>query len=736
MEGTLSDLDGSFRLVATRKEALEFRHASDLIFFVDKQKAPESLYVIIDYLSFFNIHINDQIEDQGERYKEDEVLFSANKAAGIIRRAILKYPETMFFFDESWNQDKKVDFRHFLLKGKISDVSLINRDYHWFSVNEDDPFQAIKRDRSNLFDGSNLRYVIMRHMYDELKVDRYNFSIMQDSRAKHLALVIEEETAQNRFNSYCLYVNGFRVFPVLSAKELKKFNDHVRDNVCDACLLVRDFDLQFDDTEESKPRTLGVYECTNPEEKKHKLDLEIFTVDEIRRAKRVEKNEKGEKRSYWYILEQGDKKTCQKEISLEWIDGSGPYQNLYWSDLRNIETVYITKGPKNVLVKNDGSAFMQEDSAGHQIIQGLYKPVTGVYEPFRKFKTIKERSDEVMSYGKDDDDSRESKEQKYYINTDRKNHEHGVPLDIYDLVKAMVERARHYQRTRNYTLSAMVAWNAIEVMNGFHEQLMLQAYHIAATSENAIAMNVLGGDDTALKNDALFRIGKIKNDIERLLARKDSQENGRKKDLTQNILNQIFIDCRHYCKEKEHFGAESAFIGAVAHNSDGFKVSELVPSVRRKLARIKTIQASIVEKEKEAYKRHLMASISKIEKLTSFDHGCFEIVNKRSLGKRLEKLKKSYSKAFDEEAVSSITDVGQSLNLEQGDVIKIKLKKPSNSSFMGHDKIIWETSDERIATVKKGVVRALEEGEVIITATQSSAPTPIQIQIVVSRKSN
>ena len=137
----------------------------------------------------------------------------------------------------------------------------------------------------------------------------------------------------------------------------------------------------------------------------------------------------------------------------------------------------------------------------------------------------------------------------------------------------MVDRAwKYYYEDKRYIHAAVLAQETIEVLNGFHEALLLKAYHILAVSENAIAMNTIGGDEEALKNDAIFRISKIDYEIERILRRPKENGNGNedRREFKYNILNQIFSDCRKICKEKEHFAAEDCFISAMAHVNEGF----------------------------------------------------------------------------------------------------------------------------------------------------------------------
>ena len=149
------------------------------------------------------------------------------------------------------------------------------------------------------------------------------------------------------------------------------------------------------------------------------------------------------------------------------------------------------------------------------------------------------------------------------MKTSRAGHDHGVPLNIYDMVKDMVDRAKVYYEEKRYIRSSILSWEAIEVMNGFHEVLTLDAYHIYALSENAIAMRVLGGKESILTEDTSFRVRKIRADVNRLLFRHG--HNTERRRLALNVLNQIFSDCRAFCKQKEHFDSEEVFLSAIGH---------------------------------------------------------------------------------------------------------------------------------------------------------------------------
>lgn len=716
---TFQDRRNAFSISHMAKK-ITFRHASDLASFLERQQDLGNFYVIIDYLSFFNCHLDDNIDEAPssssnrskikDNIKENNA-FSVKKASEIIAKTILCYPEVRFMFDESWKKENHSDgdFTDFLFYDGSDDVSSVLKEYHQYRVYDEQPFAFIQRNWDNLYDGSNLRFAIKRYIYKLLMVKRYNFSAIQDSRSNNMALSVEEEHFQNRLNSYALYANGFRVLPISSSQDLKRFKDSRSPSV-----IIRDYDLQFPDEDVNKKETIRFGDD----------EVTINAVDYIRGAKLINETSNKKIKLYknrWHVL-----------------------NDEYWSSLINKPIYFISKGGPQIKIVAIESIFLKErekllkeqqtfkneleslkrrstdsktllsldnliqkidnnigpvflEGVKIQVLQGLEKPVSGVYLPFHYFKEIKERynsfgklelyikkhavelakkckcwrdkkdlitylnedvffkthffsslkiyfaifrcksaSDfkdildkdrlEKMLYSKDHtfelakkcrcwrdklalirylnedinfktlsissvktyiyilrcksvsdykdilDIDRYEKRQEWSIKTDRENHDHGVPLDLYDLAKCMIERASRYYKQEKYIKSAVISSETIEVLNGFHEALMLQAYHILATSENAIAMNTIGSSESALKKDAKFRIKKIEHDVDRMLTRSSHE----RRDLKYNFLNQIFIDCRNFCQAKKHFGAEECFISAMAHVNEGFNPFDIL----------------------------------------------------------------------------------------------------------------------------------------------------------------
>lgn len=590
---------------------LRFKHASDLLYFLNTYGDEGDLgylYVIIDYPSFFNTKEHCSYI---EREKTNELeSFSVKDAAKAIRRAILQYPEVFFMFDESWNNENPPKYPSFLFyfDEKLY-INYVWTDYHKYSVKEgNNPFDAILRGRTSLFDGSNLRYAIKRYEYDILKVERYNFNLVQDSRAKNLAICIEEERAQNRFNSYALYANGYRVLPVFTSKELKCVNENATNLY--PKLIVRDYDLQFPDVDD-KETSIDIQD---------KESYIIHTIDYIRGAKYIKRTDNTHNQNHPANEQLNDDHL--KYLDSWMIPPTNP-NHLYWDNLLKVQDVkvfFVSKGVgdkmriylttadyrtkrKHELKKHNKSETVPSgwfvDGIAHQSMRGTKKPISGIYTTFRRFETIKERYDSFCIVDKHhflkNHISNTEKASQWYIDTNRKNHEHGVPLDFYDSVRNMLERAWKYYNVGKYIRSAIISSEVIEVLNGFHEALVLQAYHILAISENAIAMNTIGSNEEELSMDASFRISKIAGEVDRLMDRQrdghqffrsdslnkligrwmDTEGEDRRK-LKYNILNQIFSECRSFCKEKEHFDSENRFISAMAHVNEGYTFTDVI----------------------------------------------------------------------------------------------------------------------------------------------------------------
>ena len=241
------------------------------------------------------------------------------------------------------------------------------------------------------------------------------------------------------------------------------------------------------------------------------------------------------------------------------------YKSPFWNNLTKIKTLFISRGNPDIIdIKHPdvfesiypNETYHLENDGKKLIIPGMTKPLNGIHQPFENTQAIKACYDGIYH-------------KKWpLINTDRKNHSHGIPLDIYDLIQSLIERSEYYYSINKYVHSAILSNEAIEIMNGFHKSLMVKAYHLYAISENAVSMNAIGVDERELQEDAQIRISKIERTV-RWFYRKKNNEGWEQ---SKNVLNQIYNDCRRFCKDKEHFLSEEAFVGAMGHSNDGINI--------------------------------------------------------------------------------------------------------------------------------------------------------------------
>jgi len=530
---------------ALEGEKDEFNDPRDLITLIERNQKKDSLHIIIDYVSCCGTG------------KETNY-------ATAIRDIIMCYPEVQFLFDETFvrkskdERNKGYNFLNFLFwkaeTDKDSVIGNVFAAFHQFDLGDFDKnavkkqFVRLLKGCNNMFDASNLRYAIKRIKFRKLDVKR-NYEKLEESRKSHAAVVVEEEYHQNMFNSYCLYANGYRVFPVVSATELKWINEESWNRYLfsqgverfkqkgESPLLIRDYDLQFVDenivdsgvekgqiTIKGNPKPIGLNE-----------------IDYIRGAKAVE-----------YEDEHGSKIIRYKLVEKDAKGNPNPYWKVFQKD----KVYFVSKGGGGVEIKlGKGKAMevkISQSSKGKVsdklVLNGLKKPLEGIYISVKRIEDIDTRYNE-------------SQDDLPFVISRQGGTGHSCPLDIYGIARSMVHRAEdHYKNGRN-RLAALVAGEALEVLNGFHRSLMNKAYHIQAVSENAMAMSLLGGDEGVLKKDIKFRLKrKVIKDAKRMIP--DDKDRF-------NLLYNIFNDCMLFCREKEYFEAADEALSVMVYEKEG-----------------------------------------------------------------------------------------------------------------------------------------------------------------------
>ena len=492
-------------------------------------------------------------------------------------------------------------------------LEYVNFDLLTFTLSGDSYLLDLVYKQDNLFDATNIRYAIKQWKYAELDVHSQNFYLAQKSRRDNLAVCVEEERAQNRFNSYCLYANGFRVLPVNTALALKDLNEQAE--ILKPSIIIRDYDLQFFDSNDIKYNdgdTSNSIKAIRGFRDNLDNTWETHVFESPCWSSFFKSFHEGECSCYFGNLPDKAIVSASKQRDTlcpvyyiskgNWNLSIMPPYNFIVKrcDKKNEETWYIShyytnkSGPiallnteKGIKIGMLGEEFYEHNEGVDSTIKerkinffkkymrrkdvvelnlpGLLKPISGIYEPFRCIPEIRKRQEEIETSQSD------------YLDTSREGHSHGTSLDIYATVKSLIQRAEMYYNSGKYIHAAILSNEAIEYLNGFHEALLLKAYHILTISENAIAMDTIGGDEYALKQDTSFRITKIANEIDKILRRKKVSNNGNKdrRELKYNILNQIYSDCRTFCRDKEYFGAEDCFISAMADVNEGFTLCDI-----------------------------------------------------------------------------------------------------------------------------------------------------------------
>lgn len=402
------------------------------------------------------------------------------------------------------------------------DILSINIGFHSIDTISINTIKEIA-DRENLFDASNLRYAVKRFVFNEKKVKLNNAHILE-SRAQHIAYVVDEESTHCRQLSYCLYANGMRAFPIstkmlllYAARQWKCQQDKI---------ILRDFDLQFKDEDQGEKITR--------EEGYNETDyIRGYKFNTITKK--------------WEDL--------ISDCSPDDCGISCKYNHPYWHKKDLPYSYCVSQGYDQLYINNKKVHVWKISKSKRKLnVPGVEKPVSGIY---------KELTDNIKPI-------RECYEQKfadYGIDLTRINRSHSTPLGLYDIALNIIKRAEHYLEERKFIRAAVLSQEAIEILNGYHTSLFLQSYHIHAQAENAIAMNMLGSDESSLAKDCEMRVDIIRHDIARMLRSTTFDK--------KNILNQIYADCRLYCKEKEHFKSEEVFIDAMAKLNDGAPISRL-----------------------------------------------------------------------------------------------------------------------------------------------------------------
>ncbi len=504
-----------------------FSHIRDLFFFMDVLSLQRlaNLILIIDLYSL---------------PEDDE---KSNKK--LLKELIISYPEVKIVFfsvGDDWQKIFEKQEIKCKIKTRCDDCSnlvdcKISLSYiHTFAflkkttsglndeyANEIMDFDLLIRGQSNLFDASNLRNVIKQSFCDKIKV-RTNYPRSQCSRNNSFALVVEEELPQAYFNAYGMYVNGYRALPVVSCKEMDEVCEESTLKDSSLKLIIRDYDLQFEDY--GSPDKLIELRGLKPnydEENKTKFKFWEKKTDLWEKVR--------QRNTKTYFITRFDKNVHKNKpkvklkINTLWKRKKADFDDF---------GIYITR--------NEEEAFLR----------GLAKPLNGLYE-LHDIKEIK-KTYKSIRYEPDIDINREGEGE------DR----HATPPFIYHISENLLNRSKKYFSERMFMLSALLAKEALEVLNGFHFMLMLKAIHLHAIAETHLIVSTMGIDERILAKNTINRLKDIQNHVERIC--KDNPK------ARKNVLKQIYNDIRNILYEKEFFKAADMALNEFVNVDQGNEI--------------------------------------------------------------------------------------------------------------------------------------------------------------------
>lgn len=530
--------------------AKTFKHFQDLLFFLENL----NLIRLSNLILIIDIYSLDSSTEKDNRQFFKEI--------------IVRYPEVkinFLSFKNDWMSFFTMKDESTLnsTADESSKQTIIVPSIHSFDLFNKDSFDLLIRGKSNLFDASNLRNYLKQDFYNTLNVKSNNFKA-QESRLKNFALAVEEEISLAYFNGYALYANGYRSMPITSYIELDSFKKYIGPNIYGKNIIVRDYDLQFEDNEIDadlifKLRGLKKQYRKIKEENKWKgrlysffrrqlknLNKEYSSLLESYESINVNNGEKNLKEFYKKKLEFHKKNYPFFKIffGLPKIDIYWELKNDFWNccdenyttffitrfdDKKTIEKPYIDNKYFKNKVNNSGIAIDRKAA----VLRGISKPISGIY-------SLHEISEIENTYNAAKDE--------YDISTERESKDsHSVSPFIYHIAENMIKRAQKYYDEQMFLLSALLAKEANEILNGFHFTLTLEATYLQTVAETNLETEILGTEEDKIALNTSKRLTDVKIQVERLC-----KSNNKAK---KNVLTQIYNDVRHICRQKEQFKA-------------------------------------------------------------------------------------------------------------------------------------------------------------------------------------
>lgn len=529
--------------------------------------------------------------------------YSIDVSDDLIKELILKYPEvkTLFLsFDGQWIKKfhpiqircnltlgeicSNKNCRSCLENGDSKPYCRINLPYiHNFNPLEENEFDLIVCGKSNLFDASNLRNYIKQDFYKTIHVQS-NYPKNQCSRLNHFALSIEDEISLAYYNGYALYANGYSSLPIISCLELKTIRENTqvifKDKHTD--LIIRDYDLQFEDYNgkynlhqlRGIQKHYFIREYYNPSdyfkefikilcETRKTLENSLVNnknvktgltyIDKLQSILVLNEDDQSKlKKLHNFKLENVKGKKTRKELKnityyLNLIMSVWIRHNDIWENFNNEQTTtyFLTRlsqtpNTNEPYINNQyfinnhnysGLEVLFKNGNPYAVLRGINKPHNGIY-------ALTDISEIHSTYLSSRDNCK--------ISIKREGSDgHSVPPFLFHIADSLIKRSQGYYDSKMYMLSALLAKEASEILNGFHLMLSLEALYQLAIAEACLITESLGVEENSIAKNTKSRLKDISDEVERLC--------GENEQARKNVLTQIYNDIRHIFKDKEQF---------------------------------------------------------------------------------------------------------------------------------------------------------------------------------------
>lgn len=470
------------------------------------------------------------------------------------------------------------------LEKNLNKILKIDYNIHNFNILDDqntiNEFNLILKGKYNLFDASYLRTALKISKLDSIGFNN-NFCELLNKRLIHLAYSVDEEKNQCLSISYALYKYGFRVLPITSYFEIDNIEQKKASNMkifIDPNLIVRDWDIQFEDYPQSN-------------------DLKTDYVNKMR-GFFYDEDGKNYSGPGWYVNNLFWKNFEKIPVFI--------FSRLTQTKAKDIKYEPILVEPRDKLwytnesgkypdCNNQNNASLKPSSDKEPELQGITKPLDGLNEIEGILKVINNSSEKMLT-------SYELPLDKKPFNRKRINKSggHSIPPDIYHIGESLLRRAQKYYDKKMYLLSAILSQESIEIINGLHNDLYLDALYLKHISEVSLETDNLGLSN--LKKSANKRLFEIQKEAKRI---------GENEKAIKDFLSQIFNDIRHLYKEKEQFDAAEEVLKEFITINHGFNISLTLESIKSYTKKIKEGINTLSQKN---YLEKIKGSINSLSK--------------------------------------------------------------------------------------------------------------------------